>query len=352
MVYISTAVHRTNSLLKHFAYLANTNLLSSQLESLHQEKDETLSEYAKRARKLLKDKNAAYSDLTKQQSKDHNNQAMRSFSKGISNPSIQKQLKIYNAQTLDDAISFAMQAEHDAKTEIQRSEFFCKYCRINGHREIQCRRKENANSDVGKLAIALRSMGNIFGRSRSDFNSYQRNSYRNNPYRNTFDRNNFFPNNFARNNFNPNNFGLNNNFGRNNFGRNWSPNFNRNQFGPNQNLNNPNYNRNMNNDNFDENRNRYDNGNNNRPFNNIDNFDRNWNRNRNGNGNGNANGNFQPNRNSWQPNQRPRANNFIHRARINAFTTDSSDDDCFTDTFFDYDSTDYDSTDYEFDAEN
>lgn len=291
-----------NNLLSHFAYLANKNVLSSQLENLHQEKNETLSEYTERARKLLREKNAVYNDLTEEQRMEHNRLARRAFSKGINDPRLRDRMITRGASSLEDAIAFAIEAENDALTDVHRSELFCRFCRFSGHRENECRRKENANSDIGKLASALRSMSSTFGRNRNNFRPNQRN----------FGQNNF-------NNSGPNNFGSNSNFNRN-MNPNWS----------NRNWNNQNTNRNWNN-----NGNNYQNRNwNNNNNNNGNNFNSNNNRNGNNNGNGNSNGsNSQNNRGTWQPNQRQqqRSNNFIRRARINAITRDSSNDDFSSD---------------------
>lgn len=307
-----------NALLQHFAYLANKNVLSSQLENLHQEKDESLSKYTERARKLLREKNAVYNNLTEEQRLEHNRIARRAFSRGISDTKLRNQMLTRGASSLEDAIAFAIEAENDAITDIPRNELFCKYCLINGHRENDCRRKESANSDVGKLASALRTMGNAFGRNQGNFRTNQRNFGSNNFGPNNFGPNNFGPNNFGRNNFAPNNFG--------NWNRNMNPNFNRNWNG-NRNWNSGNFNpnRGWNNGNFNNNSNRnWSNGN----FNNYQN--RNWNSN-NSDNNRNNNGNTsdsssQQNRGNWQQNQRQRSNNFIRRARINAIETDSQSD--------------------------
>lgn len=347
-----------NSLLKHFSYLANKNILSSQLENLHQEKNESLNEYSERARKLLKEKNSIYNDLTGQLSQDHDRTATRAFTNGIKDSKIRNILKIRGVDSLNTAIAAALEAEHDAITDIKRNEMFCRYCRLVGHLENECRNKENANSDIGKLASALRSMGNLFGRNRPNSQSNQRNFGFGGFNRSNFGRNspNWNPNfNQNWNNFNGNrsnrgwNNGSNNNLNENwnqnmnpnhnqnwnNFNENWNNNRNANR-GWNNGLNNygnwnPNFNKNWND--FNDNRNA------NNGFNN--NFNKN---NRNGNGNGNGNGNLQPNRNNWPQNQRqqPRANNYIRRARINAINTDDSTDEfpSFYVHTFDYPDTD------------
>lgn len=303
-----------STLLSHFAYLANKNVLSSQLENLHQERNESLTEYTERARKLLREKNAVYNDLTEEQRLEHNRLARRAFSKGISNSRLRDRMITRGASSLEDAIAFAIEAENDALTDIPRGELYCKFCRINGHRENECRRKENANSDIGKLASALRSMSNGFNRNRNNFRQNQRN---------------FGSNNFGSSGSSNLGSNLDSN---NNLNRNPAPNWS------NRNGNNQNYNRNWNN-NGNNNPNRNWNGNN------GSNFNRNGNNNGNGNGNGNANGfNSQNNRGNWQPNQRQqRSNNFIRRARINAISRDIPNDDYSSDN---YNSTGWSSEDW------
>lgn len=172
-------------------------------------------------------------------------------------------------------IAFAIEAENDALTEVPRSELYCRFCQINGHREKQCRRKQNDDSDIGRLASAIRSLGM---NNRSNFGNNRRN------------------------------FGnMNRNFGNTNrFNSNFNPNFNRNNF-------NSNWNQNRNNDNNFPNRNW-----NNNPLN------RNTNQGQNQN-NQNQNNNFLQNRNNFQQNsrqQQQRTNNVVRRARINTIQTD------------------------------
>lgn len=54
-----------------FKHLTNKDILNSQLENLKQEKDESLTKFAERARKLLQEKNAAYKYLTEDQKIEH-----------------------------------------------------------------------------------------------------------------------------------------------------------------------------------------------------------------------------------------------------------------------------------------
>lgn len=257
-----------DTLLKKFAYLSNKDVLTSQIENLHQEQGESLTEYTERARNLLKEKNLIYSHLTEEQRTEHNRMARRAFSKGILNNKLREKIMIRGAGSLEDAIAFAIEAENDALTEVPRNELYCRFCHINGHREKQCRRKESDNSDIGRLASAIRSLG----------------------FNNRFNQNNF------RNN--QRNFG--------NMNRNFAPNFNRNSF-------NPNWNQNRNNDTNFWNGNR-----NNNPFNRGQNGNQSQNQ-----ANQNQNNNFAQNRGNFQSNsrQQQRTNNVVRNARINTVQT-------------------------------
>lgn len=180
-----------DTLLTYFAYLANKNVLSSQLENLHQEKNESLTEYSERARKLLGEKNAAYNHLTEEQRLEHNRLARRAFSKGIRDSRLRDRMLTRGASSLEDAIAFAIEAENDALVDISRGELFCRYCHLNGHREIECRQKEFTNSNIGKLASALRSTDSNFDRKnwnrneiQMDYNQNWNNSSSNNDWNN------------------------------------------------------------------------------------------------------------------------------------------------------------------------
>ncbi|XP_055309933.1 homeobox protein 2-like [Sitodiplosis mosellana] len=257
------------ALRSNFAYLSNKDILTSQLENLRQEKDESLTKYAERARKLLLDKNSVYSHLTEEQKAEHNRMARKSFAKGVSNIRLRDRLITRGANTLEDAISYAIETENDVMNNISRNELYCGFCRINGHREQDCRSKNARNNDLNKIISALRFMGSPV---RRNFNRFDRfNGFNNQNFRR-------FDNNFGNNrrnfgNFQRNNWNNNGNWSNNN--RNW--NFNRNNNGNNGNWNrnwnsgnngnwNGNWNRNGNNGNF----NRFDtsNVNNNRNRNN------------------------------------------------------------------------------------
>lgn len=295
-----------HKLLKFYAHLSNKELLTSQLENLRQEKDETLAKYAERARKLLKEKNSTYSFLSDDQRKEHDRTARRAFARGIANIRIRNVMTIRGSNSLEDAITHSLEAESDALTQIPKNEQFCNFCKIIGHREVECRRKngnENGNG-MNQLISALRSIGNP---SQNNFRNSQ-NTFRNN--QRNFNRNGNFNNN-------------NRNWNRNG-NRNW--NNNNNNSWPNRNWNNNNWsNRNWNNNNRN-------NGNQNGNYQNNNGNNGNSGNNNNNNFRNNQNNPNNQNRNFQQNSRQPqRANNFAdifnqnEQINLMQFESDSSD---------------------------
>lgn len=299
---------------KHFAYLANKNVIQSQLENLHQEKDESLTKYSERARKLLREKNAIYNNLNEDQRNEHNRTARRAFTKGIKDRNLREKMLIRGANSLEDAIAFSIEAENDALLEVDDFELYCKTCRAFGHRHRDCAYETESKTDIGKLVVALRQFGSpVYNRQMSSNNMPNRNVNRNDRVTYGYPNRNYYPPNFNRNNgFNPNrmanNYQNRNSYGGNNFDRNYgnNNNYNRNQYQNNGNGNNFNRNQyqNYNNTGNGYNRNQLQNSNNGNILN------RNQNQN---------NNNYSQNRMNSQQNIRnpQRTNNFIRNARIN-----------------------------------
>lgn len=149
-----------NNLLKHFAYLANKEILTSQLENARQYQDEPLNAYAERVRNLLKDKKATYSYMTKDQQLEYDRLARRTFSRGVSNMKLRDSLITRGASSLEDAIAYAIEFENDHFNHITSNELFCTACRNNGHRQKNCPGLNKKNNIMGKLISALRSFSN------------------------------------------------------------------------------------------------------------------------------------------------------------------------------------------------
>lgn len=162
-----------NSLSHHFAHLNNKNIVSSQLENLRQETNETISAYADRARKLLREKNMTYSHLTEELRLEHNRLARKHFSQGIANQRLRDRLLIRGSSSLEDAIAYVIEAENDLINTITNNELFCKHCKSNGHRERDCRKKANNQSGINQFINALRNF------NPNTSNTYSQNSNRN-----------------------------------------------------------------------------------------------------------------------------------------------------------------------------
>lgn len=218
-----------DKLLSYFAYLSNKDILTSQLENARQEQNESLSTFADRVRKLLKEKNATYSHMTEEQKIEYNRMARRSFSRGVSNLRLRNRLITRGASSLEDAIAYAIEAENDELSTIPNSELYCRRCGRNGHRLKDCTSSNNEGSDISKLISALRTLGNPnrgtqFGNN-PRFNN-QTNNFGNRNWNQNNNNRNWSPNNFNR-------FGStnspNNNWNSNNFAPNFVPNWNQNR---------------------------------------------------------------------------------------------------------------------------
>lgn len=237
--------------MKYFSFLSNKEIIQSKLENLHQEKDESLSAYTDRVWKLLRERNSLYSNLTEEQRKEHDRIARRAFSKGIRDIPLRKKMLNRGASSFEDAVSFAIEAENDSLFEVPSREQYCRTCQISGHRESECRRKSENNSDIGKLVSALRMLGNRQSNNRPPFQQAQRNNgwnrnwqqNSNQGWRNSTPIRNWNNSNWNNNSRNTSN-GYNNNNPNNNRNwqnqtqnRNWSNNNNYNRTPMNQNNN-------------------------------------------------------------------------------------------------------------------
>ncbi|XP_031639926.1 putative uncharacterized protein DDB_G0289263 [Contarinia nasturtii] len=209
-------------LISHFSYLANKDIITSQLENLKQEKDESLTKFAERARKLLQEKDSMYTHLTSDQKFEHNRMARKSFIKGIQNDKLRERLAIRGASSLEDAISFSIEMETDAMTQIPKYELFYRLCSVNGHRENQCRRRNN-NADFNGVISALQALNSNSGFRPRGIRPFNNNNSRfgwNRPTENMNSRFNMNNNRFSRPNMYNNNFPGNNMYNDRFFGSN------------------------------------------------------------------------------------------------------------------------------------
>lgn len=162
-----------SKLYEHFSHLCNKSLLTTQLENLKQGKEETLAEYAERARKLLNKKNAMYNKLSPDQKSEYSRMAYKAFNRGIKNDLLRERALTRGASSLEDAIESILDMENDSRNEIPKSELFCRACKMVGHREIDCRRKAS-DDPILNFVNALRNVGPLNLR-RDNANPIQRN---------------------------------------------------------------------------------------------------------------------------------------------------------------------------------
>lgn len=156
-LYEITFEEMRDRLLKHFAYLINKEVVTTQLENLRQNEKESITEYSERARKLLKDKCSTYKFLSDEQKREYDRTARRAFARGIREFTIKDRLITRGASSLEDAISYAIEAEFDNSILIPNSELYCKFCKNSGHRERDCRKKQGNVTSINQLMNLLRA---------------------------------------------------------------------------------------------------------------------------------------------------------------------------------------------------
>lgn len=179
---------KTN-LLRQFHYLSNRDILNSKIENLKQEKNETLIQYTEKTRKLLIEKNKSYNQLNNDQKLEHDRITRKAFIRGITNYKLRDTMQLRGATSLEEAISLSIELENETKAIIPNKELFCTFCKFNGHREHECRKKEQQDSTMNKLINAMQQV-----KTQNNYNNKttERNQYSNqqNPFRNSFNRDN------------------------------------------------------------------------------------------------------------------------------------------------------------------
>lgn len=184
-LYQSSFDEMRDKLLKYFSYLINKEIVTSQLENIRQNDKETMSEYAERARKLLREKCNTYKFLSEEQKKEYDRTARRAFARGITESSIRDRLITRGAGSLEDAISYAIEADFDASITIPNSELYCKFCKINGHREANCWKKSSNASGINQLINFLGNVKNPDQNTRNSSNSRGRGNRSNGNWNNS-----------------------------------------------------------------------------------------------------------------------------------------------------------------------
>ena len=114
---------------------------------------------------------------------------------GLQNNELKKMVKTRGATTLDSAIENAIDMELDTTNQVQSSELYCRVCKIIGHRERDCRRKNSENNTIMSILTALRDVGSVNFNPRSNPPNMQNRQMRyNNAPLNNYNRNNNYQN--------------------------------------------------------------------------------------------------------------------------------------------------------------
>lgn len=226
---IEWSVTRRN-LLAHYAYLQrNTDVIIATIENLHQEKDEELTKYADRARKLLHELNSAYDPLTQQLRVDNDKRVARGFVRGLNGVEVKRQIPTGIITDLNNTITQVLNTEASTSLEVAPRDLFCQTCKSVGHRDSTCRIKNrNASEMLNSLLTTLtlrngqsnnggvniqRNGGRRIIYGNNAYNQQNQNNTNNNGNNQTQNRNNYNTGNFnaqnqqniPRNNINNNN---------------------------------------------------------------------------------------------------------------------------------------------------
>ncbi|XP_055326357.1 histone-lysine N-methyltransferase, H3 lysine-79 specific-like [Sitodiplosis mosellana] len=210
-----------NALKERFTHLADRDIINSKLENLHQERKETLQQFAERARKTLMEKNSSYDNISEEQREDHNRTARRAFIKGIQEKKIRDRMSIRGASSLESAISSALEMENETRYDVPEKEMYCLNCNRSGHRERDCRQHERSKDIAGQIAKALgikSSNKNYNNGQYKNFKERKSVDYSGNTYKNS-ETNNQHGNNDNRNGNGNRNGGYNNNGGNRQSGK-------------------------------------------------------------------------------------------------------------------------------------
>lgn len=142
---------------REFAFLRpDKGLINRQLETARQLENESIEAFSKKIFAYANQKRAAYGTFTSEQESDLNEQMIRSFVSGLRADKIRSRLSLYSSEKYSAYISKALEIEKGADTDIAGREFYCNYCHRSGHREINCKSKQEKTTGLNQLS-------NLFG---------------------------------------------------------------------------------------------------------------------------------------------------------------------------------------------
>lgn len=224
----SDVIHAINAKYAHLH--KNGDLLRAQIENLKQSPNETLSAYAERARKLVRERCALF--RSEDMHSEINAAAARMFKKGIANTKIREIALNRATNSLESAIKDSFEVEADSQAvSIPNEDKYCRFCKTTGHTTSECKKKPKDGDELAKVVAVLSTL-NVQQNSNRNGNSNNNSS---NGYRNNSNQGERGGNGqrFQRNNSNYNNNRQNTN--RNNRSNNWNGQRNGNSYNNNNN---------------------------------------------------------------------------------------------------------------------
>lgn len=283
-------------------------LIRAKINELQQKNGETVTEFTKRAQKILSEYEQYHGNITQSHREEIEDRIREKYEAGLANKSVREAVIAHANTTLREAINVATRLQTRQEQMPQTNEFICNYCEKRGHRESDCKLKQKRMQQSNEAAVAeydrycrrCSTTGHsertcFVARFNSDSNRRTNNNNNDSSNNNRFNNNRNNQSNYRRNdNFNRSNYNnRNNNNNRNDNGNR----FNNNRSGQNYNYNNRNNNNNSNN--YNNNRSNYNNQSN---YNNNNNQRGNYN-----NGNTN-NGNYRNNNRNYSGYQQTNTN--------------------------------------------
>lgn len=144
---------------REFAYLRpDKNLINKQLETARQLEGESIEVFSRKIITYANQKRTAYSTFTSEQEDDLNSQMIRSFVTGLRGDRLRGRLTLYSSEKYSAYISKALEIEKGADMDIPNRELYCNYCHRNGHREINCKSKQEKSSGISQLSSILNNL--------------------------------------------------------------------------------------------------------------------------------------------------------------------------------------------------
>lgn len=189
-------------------------LLRARLNELHQKYNESIFEYAERTKQILKDFELYYGEMSPDHKMDLQDRIKEKFEEGVSNGFIKKALITRVTEKLNESINIALRLQHHLDRAPKPSEIICNFCNIRGHRQVECRTKQDKIRLSNEAAcFGMEYHLNEYDQIDDDYNEedadnsdYDNNSYNNVINQETYDGNDYFDINVSCDQYDNNQF--------------------------------------------------------------------------------------------------------------------------------------------------